>query len=284
MKFCEALAQILQTESREPTGDAFYLYSRLSDLCTSFEDREKVSLFFRLDKRLHIVNAMQTEGQIAVPVLKAAYPAVREILSQESYKKLIDCVAAIFFPQPVKQIRNTPQKPIQKAVVQKAPEEKAVEPRTPLTSTYVPYTGVWKQIVIIGAIILAVIAGITCLIVFRKHISWMGWQYMIGLFGGLVLTAIVGAIAFFIAEGMVVEIYQTAPFLIFAVTVINFVLFCIFRADYKIIFIFLSAYSLIGAGIMILFAFDDLEEGWGIGQIAEAVVVAAGLALGLIFL
>ena len=290
MKFKEALTQIINIDyADERIGDAFYLYSRLSDLCTSYEDRDKVSMFYAIDKRLHIVKGIQTEGKTAVLVLKAAYPTVKEILSRESYVRLIDCVSNIFFPPPVVETSNippksTPKPVVQKAVVQRAVEEEAPEPKTPLTSSSSAGMSGWKIILIAVAIVLALAAGITCLIVFRKSISWKGWQYVIGVIGGLFLLLISGFICFIIEDFMSLEIFQLYTFFALTIAVANFVLYSVFRVDYKIIFIFITAYFLIGLLFSCISAFDTCEVAWGIVQIVEGVIIIAGLILGLIFL
>lgn len=287
MKFKEALAQIVNTDNAECVADAFYLYSRLSDLCTSYEDREKINIFFKLDKRLKIFKCIQTEGKVAIPILKAGYPAVKDILSHESYNKLIDCVAAIFFQPPAIKVRGELKKPvqkpvIQKAVVQRAIEEEEPETKTPLTATYVPtQTSVWKTILIIAAIVLAVAAGVTCLIVFRKNITWTGWQYVIGTLGGLVLLGLSGLVAIIIENCSFVDFYKSNTFIALAIAIANLALFCVFRGEYKIIFIFIAAYVIIGLAFTCYFAFDELEEGWGVAQIIEEVIIIAGLVLGL---
>lgn len=301
MKFIEALAQILRTENGDCTRNAFYLYSRLSDLCTSYEDRRKVRLFFELDKRLHIIETMQEDGKISVPVLKAAYPAVKEMLPAESYKRLIDGIASEIFP-PLAKERAVPQirkqtasktaaqkAPVQKVAAQKAPVQKTSQQKAPVQAVLPPPqprgTDRFPILLIVALVVaLAVIAGVVCLIVFRNFVSWTGWQFVIGGGGGLVLFGVWAFVAYLIDDGFLAEAYKTTLFFILFVTVVNSVLFLVFRANYKIIFIFLSVYALLAAGISSYLAFDDIEAGWGSGHIIQAVVVAAVFILGLIFL
>ena len=279
MKFKEALAQILQTESAEKTSDAFYLYSRLSDLCTSFEGREKVNLLFEVDKRLHVIENFKTEGKSAAPILRAAYPAVAEVLPLDSYVMLIACVEDILYPKPVIAAPAAPKTAAQATMIEWAPPEEETQTKTPLGPRKKKKSQkVWTVLGIVGGI-WAVIAGCVCLGLFA---NWTVWQYIIGALGGLVLFAI-AAFVTFILEDECVEAYKVAPFFALFFAIVNFVLFCIFRGDYKVIFIFISVYCLLALPFLIIYAFDDVEWGWGIVIIVETLLLVIAFILGLVF-
>ena len=279
MNFRDALAQILQSESVKFAGNPFWLYSRLSDLCKSYIDRQKISLLFEVDKRLYIVRSIMTDGRIAEATLKVAYPAVKNIITAESYKKLIDCVAEAACPS----VEEKPQKVAAKvkvATVQRAEEEKEEEPRT-LLYHKPNYSLRW----IIGiAVGLLVIAGIVCLCIFGKYIKWNGWQHIIGSIGGLILFVALCLFIIYLDDELILDFNISAMIILAVVAVVNFLLFLFLRENYKIIFIWLSAYAiLIGIFSSILY-FNDFEEGWAILQIIETAVVIAAMILGLIFL
>ena len=78
MQFREALAKIC-TEPIAENG-AFLTYAKLSDLCgNDYESVRKISLFYQIDRKLLVAHHIQTEGKAAVPVLLAAYPAVKDL-------------------------------------------------------------------------------------------------------------------------------------------------------------------------------------------------------------
>lgn len=95
MKFKDALAVIIKTEDSECIDNALYLYARLFELCTAKEDRKKVSTFYKIDRKLHIVRDIREEGKMAVLFLKQGYPIVKELLPYASFKKYIDEVAEV---------------------------------------------------------------------------------------------------------------------------------------------------------------------------------------------
>ena len=277
MRFKEALAHIVQTERAEHTENAFYLYSRLSDLCTSFEDREKVRLFYEVDRRLHLIYSVQQEGQTAVPVLKTAYPAVKSVLSAARYSGLVDCVADVVFPSPAQQEQTAVKKSAQKAIVKKAAVQRAPQQQEEPRTLLAPRRNVCGSIITV-AVCLAFVVGFICLGLFA---NWTVWQYVIGLLGGLVLLGIGMYVVALITNIGTLEGYHVAPFILFAVAGANFGLFCAFHAAYKIIFVCFSAYLLLASIITILYAFGDGAGGWIIGSLIAMAAVVVGLAVGL---
>ena len=93
MKFREGLLHIYK--NRQTDGeitDPFYLYCRLSDLCSSsYEDKKKVELFYAIDKRLCVFETLIKQGKNGEKELLNSYIIVSELLSEESFKKLIEC-------------------------------------------------------------------------------------------------------------------------------------------------------------------------------------------------
>ena len=279
MNFREALSQILQSKSAEFAGDPFWLYSCLSDLCKSYIDRQKISLLFEVDRRLHIVLAVMTEGEVAQVVLEKAYPAVKNILTAESYKKLLTCVTEAAFPTDNKEPQPAAGK-VKVAAIQREEEEENEEPRT-LLYHKPNYSLRW----IIGiAAGLLVIAGIVCLCIFGKYINWNGWQHIIGSIGGPILFVALCLLAVYLDVNMVLDFYISGAIIIPIVAVVNFLLYLFLRENYKVIFIWLSVYAILVGILSSILYFNDFEEGWGILQIIETAIVIAGLILGLIFL
>ena len=65
MKFREGLLYTYQNRRTDgEITDPFYLYCRLSDLCSSeYADKEKVELFYAIDRRLCIFETLIKEGK-----------------------------------------------------------------------------------------------------------------------------------------------------------------------------------------------------------------------------
>lgn len=97
MNFKEGLLHAYQNRRTDgEITDAFYLYCRLSDLCSSsYEDKRKVRLLYAVDKRLCVFESMLKKGKDGVRELKDLYPVVAELLSEEKFFQLIDCVAQV---------------------------------------------------------------------------------------------------------------------------------------------------------------------------------------------
>lgn len=279
MNFREALAQILQNESAEFAGNPFWLYSCLSDLCKSYIDRQKIALLFEVDKRLHIVGSIMTDGRVAEATLKVAYPAVKNIMTAESYKKLITCVAEAAFPTVVEKPQRVAAK-VKVATVQRAEEEKEEEPRTLLYHR--PNYVLWWTVGI--GIAAPIIAGIVCLCVFGKYINWNGWQHIIGSIGGLVISALIVFLAVLFDWFTVQDEAWPKILILFAAAAVNCVLYYFLRDSYKVIFIWLSAHAMLWGVILAFFRYTDFETGWAIVYVIEMLIILAAMILGLIFL
>lgn len=302
MNFREALTLIVDTDAPEHYCNAFYLYSRLSDLCSSsFVEKQKVQLFFKLDKRFGIVKSLFSEGLMAVPPLKALHIIVMNDISMQSYKNMIDCVAEVLFSLPTD--TNKPKKAVPKKTVKKAVAPKAKKPAPkpaappahapkppPQQQRFAPHTAnsgttrkpIMKRMAISLAVA-AAIAGVVCLIILGKYITWTAWQFVIGALGGALLVAAGILAASILSDEFIWEVYQPAPFFIMFAAVVNSALFCVFGGAYKVIFIFMSAYALLVAAAGAFSAFDDMEGGWGAALVVEAVFIAVALVLELVF-
>ena len=296
MTFKQALVTVAQTDSREQIKDYFYLYSRICDFCkSSFADTEKNKLFFQLNKRLHIVESLCDEGEIAVPILKAAYPAVKDMIANSSYKKLIDCVAealGIVVPKPVPEPpKPKEKKPVAPATVARQSTDSKSQNSQQTKTFTTPYSQKranfpWKTVLIIAAIVLgvlAVAAGITCLVIFWNKIPWTAWQYVIGSLGGLVLTAVLSGVVFLLEDDFICSFYVLGTVVLGVIAIANWLLNLFLGANYRIIFIWLSAYEILAGCALIYFSFEEIEDEWAWGQIGEVAAVVAGLVLGLVF-
>lgn len=315
MNFKEALAHIVGNDNPQHYCNAFYLYSRLSDICrSSYTDKQKILLFFDIDKRFGIVKNIHDQGRLAVAVLKAAYPAVKDELSLNSYKAIIDLVADIMLPQPggtpqnktkvqvakpqsaaVKAQAVKPANAVKKAKLPSPAPKPKQQPKPKPKANKKPYTPprtvsfarLWKVIAkwsVISLAVAAVIAGAACMIAFRKSISWTGWQYIIGAGAGGVLFGIGAFVSWKIDDEFLLPAYVPALFIVLVLAVGNGALFFLCGGAYRVIFIFISAYAVLGGVIAAYLAFDDIEDGWGAAIVAEIVAIVAALIVELILL
>ena len=136
----------------------------------------------------------------------------------------------------------------------------------------------------VAAAILAVVLTIILLIVFRRSISWTAWPYIIGVAAIPVLGFLTVAVVALLYDCVNVPVGAGGLFFIGAVAITKFVLFCVYRADYRVIFGFVSVLCLIAEGICAFIAFDEDGFGWGLALVAEIILCLLAFILGLIFL
>lgn len=93
MNFKEGLLRACKTRRTDgEITDPFYLYCRLSDLCTStLADQKKVSLLYSVDKRLCIFETLLSKREDGARELKEMYAVASDLLSKEKFEQLIDC-------------------------------------------------------------------------------------------------------------------------------------------------------------------------------------------------
>lgn len=297
MNFKEALTQILQNEDGELSGNPVWLYSRLSDLCSSYADTQKISLLYEVDKRLNIVRSVLSGGNGARAALKAAYPAVKEVITEESYQKLLICVGEAAFPQANKKPQPAVQKPNAAQKTKTAAAKNSTAPSPAVKRAAAPkvqakkaksrrkrkprHVFIWV-ISIIAALILA--AGVVCLCVFGKSFNWASWQHIIGSIGGLLLFAGITFLIIFIDDELLLDFYAVGFFLLLAIAVGNFTLLIFLRSNYKIIFIWLSGFELAWGALLAFATYGDFEERWAIADAVEWAALLVAMILGIVLL
>lgn len=288
MTFKEALAHVVDTDSHENFCNAFYLYSALSDLCgCSYTEKQKVGLFFKIDKRLGVVENLFYEGKIAIPILKAAYPIVQKHMSLRSYIGMIDCATKAMNLDSIDEEidANDESGASSENNYTETNDLNRQSEQNPSKSTPIVLTT--ASLIKIAAIcfcILAVVIPVICLIIFRSSVSWLGWQFVIGIFGDAILSAVGGSVAYVLdGKRKYYKIsYKILFFVVLFIAVVNGALLLTFGVDCKVIFIFLSAYSLLASAISVYLAFSDLNDEWGAASLLEALAVAVALILGVI--
>ena len=130
---------------------------------------------------------------------------------------------------------------------------------------------------VLSLLVLALVLSAGYLLIFDID-NWMGWQHVIGAFGGLILAFLLCVLIL-----MWVDLDAGPLFTILAVTAANFLLCVFFRENYRIIFIWMSAYLILSSTASSVIYLSDEEKAWGIAQICVTVLAAAALALGLVF-
>lgn len=285
MNFMDALGYLYHNRtSDEEFTDPFFLYCRMSDLCSSnYEDKRKVLLFYQVNKKLDMVRSVLNKDK----TVGLRYQEVADLLSYNSFNKLLESVKCIIFPDCKRAKKSNPQpqkKVAVKAVVTKTKEPQEDETRTPLTSSCVGAedADVIISLTIIAGVILAIGLFITFACVFDW--SWSVWQWLIGIVGGILLSAILVGVVVWFEEECLADYYVLGTFVLGACVLLNFILLLIFRENYKTIFGWFSVFELI-IGVTLTFAtFEDVEAGWSVPQIIEIAVIILFFVIRLIWM
>lgn len=285
MNFIDALEYLYRERaSDEEFADPFFLYCRLSDLCSSsYEDKRKVLLFYQVNKKIDMVRSILNRDES----VNSRHRQVADLLSENSYLNLLESVKCVVFPNYKRKEKPKvqPQKKITvKAVITKTEEPKEEETRTPLTAVNVG--GVDTDVVIglsiIGGVILAIGLFIALACIFNW--PWTVWQWFVGIVGGVVLSAIlIGGVAW-LEEECLADYHVLGTFVLGACVLLNFILLLILRDNYKVIFGWFSGYALLAGIILASLTFEDVEEGWGVTQIIEIGTIITLFVISLIWL
>lgn len=285
MNFIDALGYLYHNRtSDDEFADSFLLYCRMSDLCSSnYEDKRKVLLFYQVNKKLDMVRSILNKDE----TVALRHNEVADLLSDNSFDKLLESVKCVVFPDYKREEKPKPQpqkKASQKAVVTKTEELQESETRTPLTSSYVGGgdTDVIIGLSIIGGVILAI--GLFILFACVFNWSWAVWQWLIGIVGGIILSAILIGIVAWFEEECLADYYVLGTFVMGVSILLDFILLLIFRDNYKVIFGWFSGFELLAGIILASLTFDDVEEGWGAAQIVEIVIAIILFIVALLWL
>lgn len=278
MKFIDALECLYKSKTSDKEFiDPFWLYCRLSDLCgASYEDKRKVLLFYNVNKKVNLVKAVIEKDKNIL----SRHNEVADLLSQNSFERLINLVRGVIFPQLKEVEKPKPQpmpKPQKKAgvkvVVTRAEQESEQETRTPLNTSY--KTNSNTDFIIGLSVAGGILLTITLLIIFACVFDWpwVFWQWFIGIVGGAVLSMIVGIIiSTFVVEN-VAEYYACAPIVLAICVAVNFILYLIFRGDYRIIYCCFSVIALFAEIGFSFSVFDDGESEWGTFLIIQMLAI-----------
>ena len=283
MNFIDALGYLYHNRTNdEEFADSFFLYCRLSDLCrSSYEDKRKVLLFYQVNKKLDIVrNILNKDETVA-----SRYYEVADLLSENSYHKLLESVKSVVFPDYKREEKPKPQpqkKAVVQAVITKTEETQEEETRTPLTSSYVcgGDTDVIIGLSIMGGVLLAIVLFIVFACVFNW--SWTVWQWLIGIVGGIILSAILIGIVAWFEEECLADYYVLGTFVLGICVLLNLILLLIFKGNYKVIFGWFSGFELIIGAILAFVTCDDCEDGWGVAQIVEVAITIISFIIAMI--
>lgn len=299
MTFREGLLHIYKNRRTDgEITDPFYLYCRLSDLASSsYEDKKKVELFYAVDRRLCVFETLIKYEKKGEEELLNSYMVVSELLSEDSFKKLIQCAVWVMNPTaqiPVavaKEKKAVAPKPpkITPVKVEKAEEDEKEETRTPLNSY--SYSSVGDDVdIFIGCSAILLLAsflvGLFGLLVgiFQWNIPWVVWQWIIGVVGGGWLALVIAFFVYILNDAIVADYYITGIISVIAFALINFIFLLMFRGNYKVIFSCFAVWNIIGGGILSAICFDDVEEEWGWGYVVVLIIFLLGMIASLIWL
>ena len=325
MRFREGL--LYACKHRQADGvitNPFHLYCRLSDLCaSSFEDKKKVELFYAIDKRLCIFETLLKTDKNGEEELFNSYLVVSDLLSEGSFRKLIECAVWAINPSstmptqmearaqvspspkpcckrkhtPKHTPQNTPQNMpqntlptnIQPVQVQSAPVSVQMQTRTPLKTGFSLGVGDEETLFITGGVILilaSLLVGLFGLLVgvFKWDIPWMAWQIIIGIVGGGWLFLGLSLLIYLLEDSATCDYYVAGVICLAAVAVLNFILQICLGINYKGLFTCLSVWVMIGGVVLAIICFDDVEDEWGWGFVGVTVAELLLMIVGLIWL
>lgn len=272
MNFIDALGYLYHNRtSDEEFADPFFLYCKMSDLCSSsYEDKRKVLLFYQVNKKLDVVRSILNKDE----KVNLRYNEVSDLLSDNSFCKLLESVKCVVFPEykrEEKPKRQPQKKPAVQAVVTRTEEPQEEETRTPLaTSKSNSNKDMVIGVSIFGGIILAIALLVTFACLFDW--SWTFWQWFIGIVGGVLLSIIlIGFVAWLEGESLT-DYYVLGTFVLGICILLNFILLLIFRDNYKVIFGCFSGFELLIGTILASNTFDETEESWGTVQLVEIMI------------
>lgn len=274
MNFIDALGYLYHNRtSDEEFTDPFFLYCRMSDLCSSsYEDKRKVLLFYQVNKKLDMVRSILNKDE----TVGSRYSEVADLLSDNSFNKLLESVKCVIFPEYKRQEKpkTAPKKQATvQAVVEKSEEPEEAETRTPLTYSY-GSSGDYDWLLGLAVLVVPIllVMGLIIHLACVFDWSWTFWQWFIGIAGGLLLSAILGGIVAWFNEDFDVDYYILGTIILGLCILFNFILVLICKDNYKIIFGCFSVLELICGTILAVVTFDEMEEGWGVAQIIEIVL------------
>lgn len=297
MTFREGLLHIYKNRRTDgEVTDPFYLYCRLSDICSStYEGKRRVELFYAIDRRLCIFETLIKGGKKGEVELLNSYLVVSELLSEESFKRLIECAVWVMSPTVQMLVVNakeeenvSPPKP-QKIVpvkVEKAEESVKEEARTLLQAP--SNLGMVDDVdffIGAGAIMLlaTIIAGLL-LWICDWGTSWTAWQWVIGIVGGGWIALVAAFFIYIFNDAIVVDYYITGIISVIAFALINFIFLLVFRGNYKVIFGSFAVWNIIGSGVLSAICFDDVEDEWGWVYVVAVIILLVGLIVSLMCL
>ena len=273
MNFIDALGYLYHERTSDAEfSDPFFLYCKLSDLCSSsYEDKRKVLLFYQVNKKIDMVRSILNKDE----TVYTRHNEVADLLNENSFYKLLESVKCVIFPDYKREEKPKPQqqkKAVVQAVITKAEEPEVEETRTPLTSSYVGGgdTDVIIGLSIMGGVLLAIVLFIVFACVFNW--SWTVWQWLIGIVGGIILSAILVGIVAWFEEECLVDYYVLGTFVLGICVLLNLILLLIFKGNYKVIFGWFSGFELIVGAILAFVTCDDCEDGCGTAQIVEVAI------------
>ena len=90
MNFIDALGYLYHNRtSDEEFTDPFFLYCKMSDLCSSsYEDKRKALLFYQVNKKIDVVRSILNKDE----TVNSRYNEVADLLSNNSFHKLLESV------------------------------------------------------------------------------------------------------------------------------------------------------------------------------------------------
>lgn len=282
MNFAQALKEVInQRQNDEEMLNPFIVYSKLGDLCgASFENKPKIDLFYKVDSKLNLIWKLLQDKNYSCE----EYFLVEDILNESSFCSLINIVKGIIYPDTILKVSVKPLP--NKQVVKVEHVQEVEEPRTPLSNpqntNYSSDFDVTIALILMGVFVLVGGIFVTLALVFNW--SWLAWQWIIGIFGGINFSFILVWVVARLEDEVIVDFYLLGSIILGVCLLLNFTLQLIFKSNYKIIFSCLSIIEIVWGIILCICTLGDIEDEWGLVQIGEIVFAIILMIIGLIWL
>ena len=120
--------------------------------------------------------------------------------------------------------------------------------------------------------------------IFDWNISWVVWQWIIGIVGGGWLALVIAFFVYILNDAIVADYFVTGLISVVAFALINFIFLLLFRGNYKVVFGCFAVWNIMGGGVLSAICFDDVEDEWGWGYVVVDTILLLGMIASLIWL
>ena len=229
MDFKTALKTVYEKwNSNDEMNEPFILYSRIADVIgNSYEDKKKLSLFFTVAKRLNLFTLVSKRSLEKIDkIRRKLYEDVAYLLSENAFNRLIDILIEVAAA----------------ASDTKVAEKKEISDFGKSKKRLKIFSGVF--LCLSGAVLL--ICGVL-------RVCWNEYQWLVGFAVAITLLICISSVSAFVNK----NVFDCVA--LGMLSIINFILYCVFKTKYKVICYWVSAAILLLNLCFLVKDFNDDE-------------------------